>query len=61
MAIDSDISGSIVAGHQHEEKHTEISEIPIGNIQEHASDSPTGSADHIDHEQENQHSGGQRQ
>jgi len=61
MAIDSDISGSIVAGHHHEEKHTEISEIPIGNTQGHASDSPTGNVDHIHHEEENQHSGGQRQ
>jgi len=28
MAIDSDISGSIVAGHHHEEKHTDCSRVP---------------------------------
>jgi len=61
MAIDSDISGSTVAGHHHEEKQTKISEIPIGNTQGHASDSPTGSSDHLHQEEENQHSGGPRQ
>jgi hypothetical protein len=57
MAIDSDISGSIVAGH-HDEEHTSISE--IGKNQGHASDSPTGNSDHIHHEQD-QHSEGGRQ
>ena len=55
MAIDSDISGSTVAGHHHEEKQTKIPEIPVGNTQGHASDSPTGSSDHLHQEEENQH------
>ena len=57
MAIDSDISGINIAGHHHEEKHTEISE--IGKNQGHASDSLTGNVDH--HDQENKHSEGENQ
>lgn len=59
MAIDSDISGISIAGHHHEEKHAEISE--IGKNQGHASDSLTGNVDHIHHEQENKHSEGENQ